>query len=102
MRRFPEKIESLQSGDEFPIPVQIGEYKIKKRIAQGGMGDVFLAERIDQNIHQNIARTVTRDKDTTGKELLRFEQQRLILSKRPHPNLAKCLDERIPDAATAY
>src|SRR5690625_5513517 len=55
MRRFPEKIESLQSGDEFPIPVQIGEYKIKKRIAQGGMGDVFLAERIDQNFHQNVA-----------------------------------------------
>lgn len=102
MRRFPEKIESLQSGDEFPIPVQIGEYKIKKRIAQGGMGDVFLAERIDQNFHQNVALKVIRDKDTTGKELLRFEQERLILSKLSHPNIAKFLDGGISDEGRAY
>src|SRR5690625_7054304 len=64
--------------------------------------DVFLAERIDQNFHQNVALKVIRDKDTTGKELLRFEQERLILSKLSHPNTAKFLDGGISDEGRAY
>src|SRR5690625_7281616 len=66
------------------------------------MGDVFLAERIDQNFHQNVALKVIRDKDTTGKELLRFEQERLILSKLSHPNIAKFLDKNISDEGRDY
>lgn len=102
MSRIPEKIESIHSGDEISIPVQIGEYKIKKRIAQGGMGDVFLAERIDQNFHQNVALKVIRNKGTTRKELLRFEQERLILSTLSHSNIAKFLDGGIAGDGRAF
>lgn len=102
MVRFPEKIEEIHSGDELVAPEVIGNYNIKKRIGKGGMGDVYLAERKDHNFHQNVALKVIRNRGTTGKEFLRFEQERLILSTLSHPNIAKFLDGGISSDGRAF
>lgn len=100
--RFPEKIEAIHSNEGLAIPTKIGDYHIKKRIAKGGMGNVYLAERIDQNFHQDVALKVIRKIGTPGKELLRFEQERLILSTLSHPNIAKFLDAGISSDGRAF
>ena len=45
--------------------IVIGKYKIESLIAQGGFGDVFLAKRLDQDVHRALK--VLR-RDTPGME----------------------------------
>lgn len=84
------------------IPKQIGLYSIKKRIGFGGMGEVFLASRIDGKFHQNIALKLMRLGISSTNQARRFEQERTILSSLNHPNIAKLLDGGISEDGRSY
>ena len=72
---------------------QIGPYRIIRRIGQGGMGEVFLAQREDSSIAKPVALKVIR---TTGSDtdflLVRFQVEQQILAELTHPNIARLLD----------
>lgn len=87
---------------EAEIPKQIGLYEIKKRIGFGGMGEVYLAGRIDEKFNQNIALKLMRHGVTSRNQALRFEQERSILSSLNHPNIARLLDGGISDDGRSY
>ena len=73
--------EILESGQ------QIGRYKIKKLLARGGMGDVYLAE--DTSLRRLVALkklSVGLFEDTQS--LQRFHQESRALSAISHPNVA--------------
>lgn len=68
-----------------------GNYKIVREIGRGGMGAVFLAERIDGEFEQQVALKVVRQAfdPELGK---RFRIERQILANLNHPRIAKLID----------
>ena len=70
----------------------IGRYKLLERIGTGGMGDVYLAERADQQFEMRVAiKLIKRGMDTES-VLRRFQHERQILASLEHPNIARLLD----------
>jgi eukaryotic-like serine/threonine-protein kinase len=70
----------------------IGPYRVLRRIGQGGMGAVYLAERDGAEFKQQVAiKLVKRGMDTEF-VLRRFRNERQILAALNHPNIARLLD----------
>ena len=70
----------------------IGHYKLLERIGSGGMGEVYLAERADQQFKMQVAiKLIKRGMDTES-VLRRFQHERQILASLEHPNIAHLLD----------
>jgi tetratricopeptide (TPR) repeat protein/tRNA A-37 threonylcarbamoyl transferase component Bud32 len=70
----------------------IGRYKLLQRIGSGGMGEVYLAERADQQFKMQVAiKLIKRGMDTES-VLRRFQHERQILASLEHPNIARLLD----------
>ena len=71
-------------------PVAFGVYRVVRSIGQGGMGEVWLAERGDGEFEQRVA--VKRLTYPTPGLLQRFRQERQILARLEHPNIARLID----------
>src|SRR5204862_2709035 len=70
----------------------IGHYKISARIGGGGMGEVYLAERADQQYKKRVAIKVIKRGMDTDSVLRHFRNERQILADFDHPNIARLLD----------
>jgi len=69
---------------------RLGPYRLVREIAHGGMGAVYLAEREDE-FRMRVAIKIVRA--GYGDALRRrFQQERQILARLDHPNIAKVLD----------
>jgi eukaryotic-like serine/threonine-protein kinase len=70
----------------------IGAYRIKALLGEGGMGEVYLAERSDGEFYKEVAIKLLRV--GPGYKLLagRFESERQILAQLEHPNIVRLLD----------
>jgi eukaryotic-like serine/threonine-protein kinase len=77
--------ESLQPGD------MLGVWKLERQIAQGGMGTVFLAQRCDGHFEQSVAIKLLRG-IASADALAYLSQERQILARLTHPNIARLLD----------
>ncbi len=78
-------------------PERIGIYEIKRKIGRGGMGDVYLAERSEGGFHQKVALKLIRREMASEIQTKRFLQERTLLSKLNHPNIAGLLDGGVSD-----
>ena len=70
----------------------IGNYQLISHIGSGGMGDVYKAKRIDGVSDATVALKIfshAKNKDT---ELVRFHQERRLLSRLNSPYIAKLFD----------
>jgi serine/threonine-protein kinase len=73
-------------------PERIGPYRILRKLGQGGMGAVYLAERDDRQFQQKVAIKLLRPEAAASPELLlRFRTERQILADLDHPNIARML-----------
>jgi serine/threonine-protein kinase len=97
-----KKRVDIPAPDEENFPKSIGNYAIHKRIGYGGMGEVFLASRIDEKFHQNVALKLIRQHVTSKEQARRFEQERVILSTLNHPNISRLLDGGISQDGRSY
>lgn len=71
---------------------RIGPFTVLRRIAQGGMGSVYEAERADASYKQRVAlKTLWRGADSEVL-LQRFRSERQILASLQHPHIAQLLD----------
>jgi serine/threonine protein kinase len=71
---------------------QLGPYEIKRFLAKGGFGNVYLGERTD-NFRQKVAIKLIRpDLVTDPTALHRFEQERQALADLRHEYIASLLD----------
>ncbi len=87
------------------IKDKIGNYQIIKKIGEGGMGAVYLAERAD--IHQKVALKIIRHGADSDMILRRFRREQEILAALEHPNIARLLDvgistDNVPFLAMEY
>ena len=80
----------------------IGNYKIIKQIAEGGMGSVFLAERADGHFEQKVALKLIKPGMNSSEIIKRFQFERQILARLQHPNIARLLDGGLTEDGLPY
>lgn len=85
----PPEPESAETG--------FGEYRILRLLGQGGMGSVYLAERVKEGFTQRVAlKLLRRDlfHPVGGSPELerRFARERQILARLEHPGIARLID----------
>jgi YD repeat-containing protein len=79
-----------QNISRSPLLFPSDRYTLIKKIGQGGMGDVFLAQRKIKDIKQKVAIKILQLGDSLSKE--RFSQEASILSQLSHPNISQFID----------
>ncbi len=80
---------------------QIGPYKIISPLGEGGMGQVYLAERNDGVFEQKVALKLPHS-SFNPQMLVRFENERQILAQLTHNNIAHLLDGGTADNNQPY
>jgi len=68
-----------------------GRYHILRRLGEGGMGTVYLAEQREP-IRRRVALKVVKLGMDTGQVLARFAKERQALAMMDHPNIARIFD----------
>jgi serine/threonine-protein kinase len=81
---------------------RFGNYRIIKQIGTGGMGAVYTAERVDGLFEQKVALKVVKPGMNSGEIIKRFEEERQILARLQHPNIARLLDGGILENGLPY
>ena len=71
---------------------RIGPYELIRLIGRGGMGEVYLAERVDGHFDERVAIKVLKRGLDTDEIVRRFESERRILGHLRHPNIAQIRD----------
>ena len=92
---------------DIPAPVEwheqesIGPYRLMRRIGQGGMGEVWLAEQTEP-LQRRVALKLIRTGFFDGSLLQRFQSERQSLAVMEHPAIAKVFDAGMTDAGQPY
>lgn len=86
---------------EDSAPTQIGPYRIVGVVGEGGMGSVFRAEQ-DEPIKRTVAIKLIRSGHLSPDLLSRFEQERHLLERLDHPNVARVLDAGVTTTGRPY
>jgi len=73
-------------------PLQVKGYRVLKKIGEGGMSNVFLAERESDGLQ--VALKILNARPSDDKQLLqRFIQESALISDIDHPNVVKIFDK---------
>jgi eukaryotic-like serine/threonine-protein kinase len=81
-----------QSLDASDVPgTVIGRYSLVRRLGEGGMGEVWLAEQREP-VRRRVALKLIKGGANTKEALVRFESERQALALMDHPNIAKVFD----------
>jgi len=78
-------------GPGGPAAGQIGPYRLRQQIGEGGMGEVWLAEQ-KTPIHRTVALKLIKAGMDTKNVVARFESERQALALMDHPNIAQVYD----------
>lgn len=74
------------------IPDRLGPYSPIRLIGRGGMGAVYLAERVDEQFEKEVAVKILPSTGARQDVVDRFLTERQILAKLVHPNICRLLD----------
>ncbi|MEM7355487.1 MAG: serine/threonine-protein kinase [Acidobacteriota bacterium] len=72
--------------------LEIGAYRLVERIAAGGMGAVYRAQRADGAFERDVAVKLARRRIVRAEDVQRFRTERQVLARLDHPNIARLLD----------
>ena len=81
---------------------RIGPYKILRRIGTGGMSEVYLGVRADDEFQKRVALKIIRHDLGTEDRVRRFRTERQILAGLDHPAIAKMLDGGTTESGLPY
>ncbi len=85
-----------------PAGQMIGPYRLVRSLGRGGMGEVFLAERADDQFRQKVAIKLVRQGLLSRHIEGRLRQERQILASLDHPNIARLYDGGATPDGTPY
>ncbi len=71
---------------------RVGAWRIRRKIADGGMGSVYLAHRVDADFAQTAAIKLLPPHRLDPLATARFVEERRILASLEHPNIARLID----------
>ena len=81
---------------------RLGPYRLERLIGEGGMGQVWLAERADGLYQRQLALKLLRPGYADPNLRLRFSREREILARLQHPHIARLLDAGIGEGDRPY
>jgi serine/threonine-protein kinase len=81
-------------------PDRLGPFRLVRVLGTGGMGEVWLGERADGEVEQRVAVKRVRGGDSRFSERLR--EERRILARLEHPNIARFIDAGVDAAGTPW
>jgi len=80
----------------------VGPYRLERLLGEGGMGQVWLAQRDDGLYQRRIALKLLRPGLADPNLRLRFTRERQILARLEHPHIARLLDAGISSDGQPY
>ncbi|TWU33365.1 WD40 repeat domain-containing serine/threonine protein kinase [Novipirellula artificiosorum] len=89
-----------QDLDEKP-GIEVGRYKLIRKIGEGGFGVVYLAEQ-SHPIQRNVALKIIKPGMDTREVVARFEAERQVLALMDHPNISKVFDGGATSSGRPY
>ena len=89
--RMAAALETASPAQHTLTGTIVGPYRVLHEIGRGGMGSVYLAERIEGEFDQRVAIKFVGN-IASGLLLRRFRDERRILATLDHPNIAHLLD----------
>jgi serine/threonine-protein kinase len=104
----------LQRGPEFTAPGgpthlsefkadhTVGPYRLLRELGRGGMGEVWLAERIDGSLKRQVALKLPHSALPQRQLAERFARERDILGSLVHPNIARLYDAGVTPEGQPY
>jgi serine/threonine protein kinase len=114
-RELQNEVESLlaasdESGDFIETPAwkppeaesRYGPYRVLREIGRGGMGVVYEGARDDGQFEQRVAIKVIPAAAATTHSIHRFHQERAMLARLSHPNVARLLDGGVSERGLPY
>lgn len=81
---------------------RIGPYRLVKELGRGGMGTVYLGERVDEQFRAQVAVKFMRGGLAAPELAQRFRAERQIQADLTHPNIAWLLDGGAATDGTPY
>ena len=98
--------ETVDAGAAAPSDIdqesfEIGPYHILRRLGEGGMGTVYLAEQTAP-IRRTVALKVIRSRVNSSGVITRFEAERQALAIMNHPGIAKVLDAGVDEGGSPF
>jgi hypothetical protein len=84
-------------GDGLPREIyepgtRVGAFRLAQRIAKGGMGEVWRADRVEGDFSQQVAIKLIAARIQGAETLRRFRAERQILASLHHPNIVTLVD----------
>jgi len=73
-----------------PLPERIGRYRVIKRLGEGGMGVVYLAEQ--EHTHRQVALKVVRPGVASSRTISRLKHEAEVLAQLQHPGIAQVFE----------
>lgn len=95
------KIRQVETSTDL-IGQTIGKYKLTYLIGVGGMGKVYLADRMDLEAHQQVAIKIISAGLHSEVYKKRFDRERKILSRLNHPHITRIYDGGISETGLPY
>jgi eukaryotic-like serine/threonine-protein kinase len=80
---------------------QIGPYKLREQIGEGGFGVVYVAQQ-SKPVSRKVALKIIKPGMDTKEVIARFEAERQALALMEHPNVAKVLDAGATESGRPY
>ncbi|MEM8488604.1 MAG: serine/threonine-protein kinase [Bacteroidota bacterium] len=96
------KEEADFNNNQFENGDTVGVYRILEMLGEGGMGEVYLAERNDNQFHRKVAIKIVKAGMGTQEVLARFHYERQILANLKHSNIAQLLYGDVTDTGLPY
>ncbi|MEO8346970.1 MAG: protein kinase, partial [Betaproteobacteria bacterium] len=89
------------NASELHIGDTVGPYRLERVLGRGGMGEVWLAERVDGSLKRKVALKLPHVTWAPGLAE-RFAREREILSGLEHPNIARLYDAGVDAQGRPY
>jgi eukaryotic-like serine/threonine-protein kinase len=103
---FEDEKRFQAPGGAIPVRGRLGEtiggYQLVAELGQGGMGTVYLAQRVDGEFQQQVALKVVSSHLRTRFFTERFRAERQILADLNHPNITRLLDGGVDTTGDPY
>lgn len=85
-------VRLLQEDERLLMPETAGNYRLIREIGRGGLGVVYLAERIGGDFEQRVAIKLIKHGMDSESILRRFHNERRIVASLQHDNIARLID----------
>ena len=91
-RHFVAGDDGRPAGGALPLGTRVGPYRVDALVGEGGMGEVYRAERVDGGYAQTVALKVLRPGYVAADAVRRFRVERQVLARLVHPGIAAIYD----------